>query len=268
MKVTAKSIREDLARAKAAYSKNDEVRTLRLLALSLKAFVGLKPMGPDRTAIEGLFRELFGLISKLDHVKKLVPKGVPYLKGQEAKLFNYLIPLTRKVEEEINRESLEAMRERKLRIDQSVIKGRKFLEEGNILEAMRNFRAAVDDYVDEDGLFPLLTSLLIDKDYHKQSLEYVKRAIEVSPANPRSYDFLMTALAGAKEWELGEKILRDQLKKTPDQPMVPANLAFVLAKSGKFDEAASLAQKALAADPDDDIARKAMALTRKSREAS
>ncbi len=267
MKVTAKSIREDLARAKAAYAKNDEVRVLRLLALSLKAFIALKPAGPDRTAIEGLLREVFGLINKLDHVKKLVPKGVPYLKGQEPKLLAYLIPLAQKVEEEINKESLEAMRERKLRIDQSVIKGRKFLDEDNILEAMRNFRAAVDDYVDEDGLFPLLTSLLIDKGYHKQALEYVKRAIEVSPGNPRSYDFLLTALTGSKEWELGEKILREQLKKTPDQPMVPGHLGFALAKAGKLDEAAAFAQKALAADPGADIARKTLTLLRKKREA-
>jgi len=263
MKPTGKSIRENLARAKAAYAKNDEVRALRLVALSLKAFLSIKLFGPERTTVEGLFRELFALINKLDHVKVLAPKGIPYLKGQEPKLLSILIPLAKKVEEEINHETLEAMRQRKLHIDQCIMKGQKFLDEGNILEAQRNFRAAVDEYVDENGLFPLLASRLIDKGYHKQSLEYVKRAIDVSPDNARSYDFLMTALTGSKEWETGEKILREASKKYPDQPFILGHLAYVLAKSAKLDEAATFAEKALTYDPDQDMAKKVLALARK-----
>lgn len=263
MKPTGKTIRENLARAKVAYSKNDEVRALRLVALSLKAFISIKLFGPERTSVEGLFRELFSMINKLDHVKVFAPKGIPYLKGQEQKLLSILIPLAKKVEEEINRETLEVMRQRKLRIDQSIMKGQKFLDEGNILEAQRNFRAAVDEYVDENGLFPLLASRLIDKGYHKQSLEYVKRAIDVSPDNARSYDFLMTALTGAKEWETGEKLMRDLAKKHPDQPLILAHLAYVLAKSANLDEAATFAEKALKFDPDQDMAKKVLALARK-----
>ena len=43
MPPSAKTIREDLARAKAAYSKNDDLRVLQLLLSALRAFVTVHP---------------------------------------------------------------------------------------------------------------------------------------------------------------------------------------------------------------------------------
>ncbi len=263
MTPTGKTIREDLARAKAAYAKNDELRVLRCLAGALAAFVQVKPFGPERTTIEGLFREVFTSLAKLAHVAALAPKGIPYVKGQEHKLAGYVATLYKKVEEEIRRETLEAMRARKLRIDQFVIKGQKFLDEGNLLEAQRNFRAAVEEFVDEKGLFPLLASRLIDAGHHKASLEYVKRAIEEYPDNSRAYDFLMTALTATGDYEAGEKLLRDVQKKTGEQPLILASLARILAGLEKWAEARDAADRALALDPRSDVARKVLALVLK-----
>ncbi len=248
MPPTAKSIREDLARAKAAYAKNDELRTVQLVANALRAFVAVKPAGPDRTAVEGLLRESFANLGKLPRVRRYAPNGIPYTKGQEAKLANVLIPLARKIEEDINRETLDAMRERKLRIDHAVIKGTKLLAEGNLLEAQRNFRAAVEEYVDEKGLFPLIASRLIDAGHHKASLEYLKRAVEESPDNPRAYDFLLTAAGKAEEWGLAERILLDALAKVGAQPNLDQALALVEARLGNWSEARSAAMRAVAAD--------------------
>ncbi len=263
MKPTGKTIREDLGRAKAAFAKNDESRVLRCLVQALAAFVQVKPFGPERTTIEGLFRDVFASLVKLPHVAALVPKGVPYVKGQEQKLAAYMAALYKKVEEEIRRETLEAMRARKLRIDQFVIKGQKFLDEGNLLEAQRNFRSAVEEFVDERGLFPLIASKLIDAGHHKASLEYVKRAIEEYPDNSRAYDFFMTAVATTKDFEGGEKLLRDVLKKTGEQPLLLATLARVLAGLEKWAEVQEAAEKALALDPKLDMAKKMLALARK-----
>lgn len=114
-------------------------------------------------------------------------------------------PLAKRIEEEINRETLDAMRERKMRIDHAIIKGTKLLGEGNLLEAQRQFRSAVDDYVDEKGLFPLLASRFIDAGHFKASLEYVKRAIEEAPDNSRAYDFLMAGGKGRRMAECGKR---------------------------------------------------------------
>lgn len=248
MPPSAKSIREDLARAKAAYAKNDELRTVQLVVAALRAFVSVKLPGTDRITIEGQLREAFANLGKLPRVLRYAPGGIPYAKGQEQKLYASLHALAQKIESDINSESLGAMRERKLRIDHAVIKGSKLLAEGNLLEAQRNFRAAVAEYVDEKGLFPLIASKLIDAGQFKASLEYVKRAVEEAPDNARAYDFLLTAAGKAEEWPLAERILLEVQQKGLAQPLLDQALAMVAARQGKWEQAQSAAQRAVAAD--------------------
>lgn len=263
MPPTGKSIREDLARAKAAYAKNDELRTLQLVVAALKAFLSVKLPNSDRVMVEGLLRESFANLGKLPHIKKYAPSGIPYAKGQEQKLFSALLPLAQKIEEDLGRENLDAMRERKLRIDHAVIKGAKLLAEGNLLEAQRNFRAAVEDYVDEKGLFPLIASRLIDAGHFKPSFEYVKRAIEEAPDNARAYDFLLTAAGKTEEWGLAEKILHDAQPKAGAQPLFDQALAMVAARLGRWNEARSAAKRAVEAVPGLDEARRVLAMAEK-----
>ena len=263
MPPTAKSIREDLGRAKAAYAKNEDLRTVQMVVMALRAFVSVKLAGPDRTTIEGLLRESFANLGKMSRVRKYAPNGIPYVKGQEQKLAAVLIPLAQKIEEDINRETLDAMRDRKLRIDHAVIKGTKLLGEGNLLEAQRNFRAAVEEYVDEKGLFPLIASRLIDGGHFKASFEYTKRAIEESPDNPRAYDFLLTAAGKAEEWSLAERIVLDALPKVGSQPLLEQALGLVEARLGKWTEAKAAAKRAIEADATLGDARKVLAMAEK-----
>lgn len=263
MPPTAKSIREDLARAKAAYAKNDDLRTLQLLLGALRSFLTVRLAGPDRTTIEGLLRECFANLGKLDRIKQVLPHGLPYVKGQEKQLFAALVPVARAVEDAINREDLDAKRERKLRIDHAIIKGTKLLAEGNLLEAQRNFRAAVEDYVDEKGLFPLLASRLIEAGHFKASLEYVKRAIEESPDNPRAYDFLTMAAGKADEWAGAQRILTEARTKAGPAPLLCQALAVVEARLGDWNAADAAAAQALEADARLEDARKVRALAQK-----
>jgi tetratricopeptide (TPR) repeat protein len=263
MPPTAKAIRENLARAKSAYAHNDDLRTVQLVVMGLRAFLAVKPTGPDRTAVEGLLRESFANLSKMERVKKYIPNGIPYTKGQEQKLASILIPLAQKIEADIKRESVDAMRERKLRIDHAIIKGNKLLGEGNLLEAQRNYRAAVEEYVDEKGIFPFIANRLIDAGHFKASFEYIKRAVEESPDNPRAYDFLLTAAGKAKDWEHAEQILLDAQKKIGDQPLLQQALSMVEAHLGRWNEALAAAKNALTANPHLEEARKVLAAATK-----
>ena len=250
MNITAKTIKEDLARSKASYLKKEDLRCLATLASALKGFVAVKLPGTDRAEIESHFREAFGNLGKIPRVLKFAPKGVPYLKGEEAKLFQYVAALYKKVQEDLERESYEQMRERKLRIDQCILKGQKLLDDGNLLEAQRNFREAVSLRVDEDGLFPMLAMRLMDKGQHKAALEYLKGAIETSPGNARAYDLLVTAVGKCGESETGLKILGDAAKRSAPAPLVLAASAQVKAQAGQWAEALADAKAALAQQPD------------------
>lgn len=249
MPPTGKSIREDLARAKAAYAKNEELRTLQLVATGLRNFVAVKLPATERTQAEGLLREGFANISKLPRVRKYAPNGIPYLKGQEAKLCAVLLPLVKKIEEDVSRETLEATRERKLRLDHAIIKGNTLLAAGNLLEAQRNYRAAVAEYVDEKGLFPLLASRLIDAGQHKAALEYIKRGMEEAPENPRIYDFLLAACGKLEDWGLAERMLLEVRSRAGEQPLLEQAMAMACARLGRWQDAHDAAQCALDADP-------------------
>ena len=263
MKITGKTIKEDLARAKAAYLKNEDLRMLSTLAAALKGFLSINLPGTERMEVEGQLREAFSNMSKSPRVLKILPKGIPYAKGQEAKLFQYVAAVYKKVKEDLDRESLEAMRQRKLKIDQLILKGQKLLEDGNLLEAQRNFREAVSLHVDEDGLFPMLAMKLMDKGHHKASMEYLRGAIETSPANARAYDLLVTAAGKLGETDSAFKVLADAKKKTGETPGMLAASAQLTAKAGNWDEAVALAQKALAADPDQPLAQKVLSQAQK-----
>ena len=256
MPPTAKSLREDLARAKAAYAKGDDLRTVQLVAAALRAFLAIKPAGPDRTAIESLLRESFAYLGKMPRVLQYLPKGIPYAKGQEPRYAAALTQLAKKIEDDLNQESLTAMRERKLRLDHAVIKGTKLLAEGNLPEAQRHFRAAVDDFVDETGLFPLIASRLIDAGHFKPALEYLRRAIEVAPDNSRAYDFLIGAVGKAEAWDQAERLLADLQNKVGPQPLFLQCQAMVWARLGKWPEAYASAKQALTLDPHLDEAKR------------
>ena len=266
MPPTGKSIREDLARAKAAYAKNDELRTVQLVALALRSFLAVKLPGSERTVIESLLRESCGNLSKLPSVKKYVPNGIPYVKGQEQKLAAFTLSLAKKLEGDLGTEDLDAMRQRKLRIDHAVIKGTKLLAEGNLLEAQRMFRAAVEDYVDEKGLFPLVVSRLLDAGQPKAAFEYLKRALEESPENPRIYDFLLQAAGKGEEWGLAERLLLEAKARGGATALMEQTLALAAARLGHWDIAQAAATQALAANPQ--LAEAKLVLAAAKRQAS
>ena len=263
MPPTGKSIREDLARAKAAYAKNDELRAVQLVAMAMRSFLSVKLPGSERMPIESLLRECFGNISKLPSVKKYVPNGIPYVKGQEQKLAAFAVTLAKKIESDLGSEDIEAMRQRKLRIDHAVIKGTKLLAEGNLLEAQRLFRAAVEDYVDEKGLFPLIASRLIEAGQPKAAFEYLKRALEEAPENPRVYDFLLLAAGKGEEWALAERLLLEAKDRGGACALHDQSLALAAAKLGHWDVAQTAAAQALVTDPKLEDAKRVLAAARK-----
>lgn len=264
MKATGKSIKEDLARCKAAYLRNEDLRAIAALASALKGFVSVK-LGPlEKSEVETQFRDSFANLGKIARVLKFVPKGIPYLKGQEEKLLGYVVALARKVQEDINTETLEQTRQRKGRIDQLLVKGQKLLDDNNLLEAQRCFREAVANHVDEDGLFPLLAVKLQDKGHWKASLEYLKSAVEVSPNNTRAYDLVLTACARLKDPAPGIKVLAEARAKAGDNPLYLSALARLRAKAGQWAEARTAAEAALAAAPGNAEAQKVLAQARKN----
>jgi tetratricopeptide (TPR) repeat protein len=256
MKITPKSIQEDLARAKTYYLRNDVLRTLLCVGNALRGALECKIPGPDKARIDTLMRESYQNLNKFEKVKEFAPKGLAYLKGDEKKMLAGLLPVVKQIDAALKRESLEAMRARKLLIDQMVLKGNKLLDEGNILEAMRCFREAGSEFKDEAGLFPMVATKLVDAGHFKQSIEFSRRAVLESPGNARAYDLLQTGLAKTGDWETGEKFITEATRQIGENAYLLQLQAFVKAKRGDTAGAGAAAAKALELDPSLDLAAK------------
>jgi tetratricopeptide (TPR) repeat protein len=256
MTSTAKTIQEDLARAKSSYQRNDVLRSLMSLGNALRGVLECKPAGPERARIDTMLRESYQNINKFDKVREFAPRGLAYLKGEEKTMLASLAPVVKQIDEALKRESLEAMRARKLLIDQMLLKGSKLLAEKNVGEAMRCFREAASEFKDETGLFPLVATRLNDAGCFKQSIEFSRRAVLESPANPRAYDLLQTGLIKAVDWDAADKFFAEGQKQLGENAYFFQLQATVKAKRGDLPGAAAAAEKALALDPALDQAAK------------
>lgn len=258
MKITPRSIKEELARSKHAYAKNEDVRCLKHIAKALYDFCMSRPVGPDKTDIEGKIREAFAEASKLEWVKKYMPKGLPYVKGQEKQIYSALLSLIKKIEFESSKEDIDAMRARKLKIDKSLILGSKFLEAGKLPEAQNHFHEAVNSYRDEHGLFPMIADRLIKAGFYKESLEYLRRAVEVAPDNPRVFDFLVTVSVKGQQQDAVDKIFESIEQSQAANAHRLAGLALLSLGKKNASLARDLAQQALALDPENTAAAMVM----------
>jgi tetratricopeptide (TPR) repeat protein len=248
MTSTPKTIQEDLARSKSYYQRNDVLRSLMGLGNALRGLVGAKVAGPDKARIDTMLRESYQNINKFEKVREFAPKGLAYVKGEEKTMLAALLPVVKQIDEALKREGLEAMRARKLLIDQMVIKGNKLLAEKNVGEAMRCYREAVAEFKDETGLFPLIATRLIDTGHFKQSIEFSRRAVFESPANPRAHDLLQTGLIKTGDWDAADKFFAEAQKQLGENAYFLQLQAMIKAKRGDLPGAAAAAEKALALD--------------------
>jgi len=249
MTSTPKTIQEDLARSKSYYQRNDVLRALASLGNALRGLMEAKVAGPDKARIDTMLREGYQNINKFEKVREFAPKGLVYVKGDEKTMLAALLPVVKQIDEALKREDLEAMRARKLLIDQMVIKGNKLLAEKNINEAMRCYREAVAEFKDETGLFPLVATRLIDTGNFKQSIEFSRRAVLESPSNPRAYDLLQTGLLKTSDWDAADKFFAEGQRQISEQAYFHQLQAVVKAKRGDLPGAGAAAEKALALDP-------------------
>jgi len=260
MAKSAKIVEEHLSRAKVAFLKGETLKPLVSLAEALKLVLTKNIPSMDMPRIGSLLRENFQNMSKMEAVKKIHPAPFIYKKGEEKNLLRTLLPVIKGVREEMERESLEAMRERKMKIDQFIIQGRKYLEKNNILEAQRSFRGAVEEYVDEDALFTIIADNLVTAGYSKEPLEYLKRALEIDPENRKACELAYVAFEKAGDFSAAEGFFESTVKKRGETAHLLLGLGRARVKLKKFPEAMEAAKKALDLDPDLAMAQKIIAL--------
>ncbi|GKT28628.1 hypothetical protein ADUPG1_000772, partial [Aduncisulcus paluster] len=88
-----KSIKENIARAKSYGQRKDYMRCLHALSLSLDELASSKVFGREKFEIGILIDEVFRQLLAMEELKRVLPRGLKYVKGQEKKLAAMLMKI-------------------------------------------------------------------------------------------------------------------------------------------------------------------------------
>lgn len=254
-----RSITEELARAKGHFHHHDVNRALVSLALAMKGAASAQIFGRQKLELERAVQEMVQLLNRTDDVLQYLPEGIVFAKGGYKKLLGQLAALLQRIKEEAAKESLEATRERKLKMDNLLIRGQKYLENKNLADAAAAFQEAVSLYVDEHKLFFVIGNKLMHAGIPQQALPYFLKGMEVDSDAENTYISAAKAYEALKQYDKAEQVARKSIKKYGEAPETLEILSLVSLRKGKGKEAYALARKALLKDPSLIKAKKIMA---------
>ncbi len=108
--------------------------------------------------IDEVFRQLLAM----EELKRVLPRGLKYVKGQEKKLAAMLMKIHDTIKNALEKAAVEKVRKQKNQIDKFVLAGQKFLMEKNVKEAKKYFRKITEAFPEERGCCRMLAVGLLN----------------------------------------------------------------------------------------------------------
>ncbi|SNS02382.1 Tetratricopeptide repeat-containing protein [Humidesulfovibrio mexicanus] len=249
MDASPKNVREHIARSKFYLQRKDVLRSLRALSQALNMLAGSQIFGRERIEISILMEEAVRLLCEHDVVKRALPGGLSYKKGQERELAAGLTRMADALEALLGKAQLEERRKRLVELDELVLGGQAELDNKQPLEARKFFRRAMDSFGDEPGLLVDLGNRLMLAGLALEATEYFQKSIEIAPTDPRAYTLLAQCLEALGEGAKAEEVIKASLRRFgPDEGLL-VRLAQSALKRKSWKEALASAQAALELNP-------------------
>lgn len=249
MDASPKNVREHIARSKFYLQRKDILRSLRALAHSLELLAGSQIFGRERIEISILMEEAVRLMGEQEVIKRAVPAGLSYKKGQERELSSSLTRMADVLETLLGKAEVDARRKRLAELDELVLAGQAELDKKEPLEARKFFRRAMDGFGDEPGLLVDLGKRLMLAGLPAEAMEYFQKSIEAAPTDQRAYEYLAQCLDAAGDTLKAEEILKAALKRFGPSEAPLVRLAKGALERRNWTEALNHAQAALELNP-------------------
>ena len=131
----------------------------------------------------------------------------------------------------------------------SSVQGQRALERGDLVEAERHFRTALDDGPDRvEALYGLGWV------YHltgssSRARDYFMRCLRVDSMDHRGFKGLGSLALAEGNFQMAEKRFLEALEKAPGDPAVTNSLALTFMGAGRYEEAVELLEQLVAAHP-------------------
>lgn len=209
---TAKSIREDIARARAYAKKNQYLRTLECLANALKNLVVSPIFGAEKFEIHAHLDEALRDLNKMPMIQKLFPDGLNYQKGKEKEFYGKLMRLHKKLGEAMEKARLAKLRKRLGVLDDNLIKAEKLVKSDNPLEARKLYRKISEYFQDIDGIDSDIGNRLANFGMYPEAVEYLTKALEVQQNDVRAHNALILCYEGMNETDKAINAIKECMR--------------------------------------------------------
>jgi tetratricopeptide (TPR) repeat protein len=249
MEASPKNVREQIARSKFYLQRKDVLRSLRVLAQGLDLLAGSQIFGRERIEISILMEEAVRLLGEHEAIKRAVPAGLSYKKGQERELSASLTRMADVLERLLGKAQVEERRKRMAELDELVLAGQAELEKKQPLEARKFFRRAMETFGDEPGLLVDLGNRLMLAGLVSEAMEYFQKSIEVAPTDIRAYTFYIQCLEALGEEQKAEEVIKATLRRFGPNEDLYVRLAKAALQRRVWKEALLNAQAALDINP-------------------
>lgn len=259
MSTQIRTVKEHLVRAKTQTGKEDAPKALAAVIEALLLLEDTQIFGRDKAEVELLLGEVLRQASGLAEIKALQPAGLVHKKGQEKVLLGQVRQTLRSLLAIREREELLRNRSYKNAIDQAVLGAQRLLDAGDQIEARKMFRRAAEEFSGEPGLLQDIGSRLLKAGLTQESLEYLLKAVDSAPRDPRPYGYLVMAYDKLGDLHSAEEAVMTALRNFGPSERIYLRIARLRMSAQRWKDAHEAAQTALEYNPGSGEARKIMA---------
>lgn len=257
--VSAKTVKENIARAKTYSARGDYLKCLNALSRALEQLITSKIFGREKFECEILLDEVLREVSDMDALKKVFPHGLRFKRGEERKLYNTVKKLRDKLQEVMERARIQRLRQEKMQIDELLIKAQEMLEQDQPMEARKLFRKVSEKYGEsEPGLFSDIGTRMMQGGLFSEAIEYFERGKEAYPKDSRPYTGLINCYEGLGEAEKAEEAVMETMRKFGANESIYVKLAKIHVSKRNWSEAYDAAKAAMDINPLNTEAKKLM----------
>lgn len=250
MSEESKEILRHINRAKAYVNKFDSIRTMQCLLDALDQLMKTNNIfGREKFEIEILLGEVLRMLTAMEEMRNIFPRGLTYKKGQERPLHATLSKVLKTINEAIEKAEIEKVRKRKNEIDRYLLQGQKLLDEKNMIEARKVLRKAQELFADEPGIHQDIGQRLFKAGLAQEAVEFFEAAMRQDNRDPRPYTYLINALESMGELEKAEHFVKEAFKIFGANERIYVRWAQITMKMRKWDDAFDAAQSALGINP-------------------
>lgn len=262
----AKTIKENIARAKGALSRDHIVKSINALIKAMEALSQSRLLGKEKFEVHVAVEDFLALFNAHAFVVDyFTDKGIPhppYIKYQPGKE-QLLIKGLRFVIDDLHTAELQEEEERQEKMaqrkEQLLETGQQLLAAKDWARARACFRRIAEAYGSEPGVVRDLGKRLLRVGQHQEAASLFKEAINLFPSDSEAYALLVKAFLVDRQYAKAEDVYLMALKQFGPHPRTYLGLAQLYRDWRKFSKAYDSLNDALSLDPNMPEAKEMMA---------